>query len=153
MSAAKAAAAPSRPPKGKDRFGLRPPRKGRIRGQIANVRRSFEVGAFGNLLIVDFDLLIDQGVPPVPVRMSGTIFNQEPREGMLVEVADPDPTVRPIVAHRLQTAWDRHSEIVAFYPGRDDLSPARQRMIGLLVLLIPVVVGAALLGVFFAYGR
>ena len=149
MSAAKAAAPP--PQKGKDRHGLRPPRAGRVRGTIANVRRSFEVGEFGNLLIIDFDLVIDQGTPPVPVRMAGTIFNQEPHEGMLVEVHDPDPAVRPIVTHRLQAAWDRHYHIVAFYPGRDDLSPTRQRLFGLLVVLAPIVVGAALLGVFFAF--
>ncbi len=139
-------------PKGRDRWGLRPVRRGRVRGQIVNLRRSFEVGEFGNLLVVDFELAIDKDLPTVPVRMSGTIFNHEPREGMVVEMPDPDPLVRPIVTHRLSLPWDRHHQIVAFYPGRGDPSRARQRLVGVLVVLLPMAVAAVLLGLYFALG-
>ena len=148
MSQAKQAA-PARP-KGRDRWGLRPVRRGRVRGQIINLRRSFEVGEFGNLLVVDFDLAIDEGQPVVPVRMSGTIFDNEPLEGMVVEVRDPAPATRPIVAHRLAFPPHYQHEVVCFYPGRDEPSPGRQRMLGMLLVLGPLAFAAALLGLYYA---
>lgn len=150
MSAMKAAAPP---PRSKDRFGLRRARAGRVRGQIANVRRSFEIGEFGNLIVMDFDLVTDPGAPPTPVRMTGTIFNREPQEGMLVEVRDPDPSVRPILTHRLDFPPHYHFEIVGFYPGRDDLSPGRQRLIGAVVVVGPLVIAAVLIGLFYLADR
>lgn len=145
-------AAPQRPT-GKDRFGLRPAGRGRVRGRIQNLRRGFEIGEFGQLTVIEFELEGEHGTPPVPVRMTGTIFNDEPHDGLLVEVRDPDPSARPIETWRLDLPHHRGTEIVAFYPGRNEPPPSRQWLLGALVILAPIAVAAVLLGVFFAYGR
>ena len=121
----------------RDRWGLRPVRSGRIRGQIRNFRRSLDVDDLGQVFIIDFDLFIDDDQPLVPVRMSGTDFQGEPREGQVVELRDPDPGVRPIQATRLDYPPRYEHDVVSFYPGRDDLPPARQRMNSLLVVARP----------------
>lgn len=134
----------------RDRWGLRPVRNGRVRGQIRNVRRSLEVGEFGEIIVFDFDLFMDDDQPSVPVRMSGTDFQNEPHEGVVVDVSDPAPHVRPIEPTRLDFPPQYDREVVSFYPGRDDVPHARQRMNGLFVIIGPIVVTAAAIGVFLA---
>lgn len=137
----------------RDRWGMRPPRRGRVRGQIRNVSRSFGVSEYGNIIIVDFDLFIDDDLPLVPVRMRGTDFPIEPQEGQVVDVRDPAPDVRPIEATRLDFPPHYQHEVVAYYPGRDDIPQSRQRMNGLMVIIGPIVVTVAAIGLFLAiYG-
>lgn len=142
-------AAPARP-KGKDRWGLRPVRAGRVRGQIRNVRRSFAVSDFGNILTFDFDLFVDDDVPLVPVRMAGADFLVEPQEGNLVDVRDPDPAVRPIETYRLDFPPRYEHRIIAYYPGRGEPPPWRERAGGLLVVIGPIGLAVALAGLFAA---
>ena len=137
----------------RDRWGLRPVRSGWVRGQIRNIRRSFELDDLGQVFIIDFDLFIDDDQPLVPVRMSGTDFQGEPGEGQVVELRDPDPGVRPIQATRLDYPPRYEHDVVSFYPGRDDLPPARQRMNSLLVVAGPVILTAIAVAVFLALYR
>ncbi len=136
---------------GKDRWGLRPVRRGRVRGQIHNLRRSDKVGQFGSLLVFEFDLFVDEGQPPVPVEMIGADFTHEPREGMLVETPDPTPDLRPIAARRLDFPPKYEFEIVSYYPGRDDPPRSVERLRGLLVLALPFAVAGVLLGLYYAF--
>lgn len=137
--------------RGRDRWGLRRVRAGRVRGQIRDIRRSFEVGVFGTITVIDFDLFIDDGLPPVPVRMSGTSFSDEPHEGHVVEVRDPDPTQRPIAPRQLYYPPGYEHEVISFFPGRDDPSALRERLRGVLVVLGPIAFALFMLGLFFAF--
>lgn len=132
---------------------MRPVRAGRLRGQIRNVRRSFDVSDFGEVTVIDFDLFVDDDLPMVPVRMSGIDFMNEPHEGSIVDVRDPDPTVRPIVAYRLDFPPNYEHDVVCYYPGRDDLPPARQRLNGLLMVFGPILFAVLLLSLALAFRR
>ncbi len=137
----------------RDRFGLRPVRAGRLRGEIRNVRRGSEMGAFGTETVFEFDLIAEEGAAAVAVRMSGTDFSGAPHDGQVVELSDPDPAIRPLLAHRLDHPFLRHQAIIAYYPGRSDLSPAQQRLRGALVVLAPLVFALAAIGLFIAFTR
>jgi hypothetical protein len=144
---------PAPPPKGKDRWGMPPARRGRVRGMIRNLRRSSEIGEFGEIKIIEFDLFVDDGQPLVPVRMSGTYFNHEPHADRIAEVRDPDPAIRPIMAHRLYFPPTFEHEIVAYYPGRDDPPPWRQRVGAILMVAGPIVFVAVAVGLFITLYR
>ena len=137
----------------RDRWGLRPVRSGRIRGQIRNFRRSLDVDDLGQVFIIDFDLFVDDDQPLVPVRMSGTDCQGDAHDGDIVEVRDPGRGVRPVPAVRLYYPPHYVHEVVSFYPGRDDLPPARQRMNSLLVVAGPVILTAIAVAVFLALYR
>ncbi|MDA8254001.1 MAG: hypothetical protein M0Z28_33155 [Rhodospirillales bacterium] len=151
MSGSRTAGLPWR--RRRDRWGLRPVRAGRVRGQIRNLHRSFETCEFGQVIVFDFELFVDDAMPPVPVRMAGMDFQNEPRDGNVVDVRDPSPTVRPIEAIRLDFPPRYQHDVVSFYPGRDEPPPARQWMQGALIILGPILLAAGLLGLYFVlYG-
>ena len=137
--------------RGKDRWGLRPVRAGTLRGQVRNIRRSNVVGDFGDMTVIDFDLFIDDGQKPVPVQMSGTDFFNEVVEGPVVDVRDPDPAVRPILATRLDFPPQYNHEVISCYPGRDDAPAARERIGGVLMVIGPIVFAAALIALFYVF--
>lgn len=141
------------PGRRRDRFGLRPVRAGRLRGEVRNVRRDIDMGAFGSEIVFEFDLIAEEGAPAVAVRMSGTDFSGQPQDGQVVEVRDPDPARRPLMAHRLDLPFRRREAVIAYYPGRNDLTPAQQRLRGVLVVLGPLAFAAAAIGLFIAFGR
>jgi hypothetical protein len=126
-------------------------RAGRVRGQLRNLRRSSDVGDFGELRVVEFDLFIDDDLPMVPVRMTGTDFSNDIREGPVVEVRDPDPSVRPIAALRLDFPPGYAHEVIAFCPGRDAPSALSGRLRAALMVLGPIAFAAVLLGLFFVF--
>ena len=141
------------PGRRRDRFGLRPVRAGRLRGEVRNVRRDTEMGAFGTEIVFAFDLIAEEGAPAVPVRISGTDFSGQPHDGQVVDVRDPNPAIRPLIAHRLDLPFGRREAVIAYYPGRNDLTPAQQRLRGMLVVLGPLAFAAAAIGLFIAFGR
>jgi hypothetical protein len=141
------------PGRRRDRFGLRPVRAGRLRGEVRNVRRDIEMGAFGSEIVFEFDLIAEEGAPAVAVRMSGTDFSGQPHDGQVVEVQDPDPARRPLIAHRLDLPLRRREAVIAYYPGRNDLTPAQQRLRGVLVVLGPLAFAAAAIGLFIVFSR
>lgn len=152
MSKAKPAAAAGR--KRRDRWGQRPVRNGRLRGQIRNVCRSVSVSPDGHPLVVyDFDLFVDDNQPLVPVRMSGTDFFNHPQDGEVVDLLDPHPQVRPAEPIRLQYPLHYHHVVVSLYPGRDDRPMLRQRMDGFLLTLGPILVVLIAVGTYFAIYR
>jgi hypothetical protein len=126
-----------------DRFGLRPPRRGVLRGVIRNIRRTPMEAAFGNMMIIDFDLLVEDGVPPVPVQMRGNDFSSELIPDIVVDVADPNPGVRPLLTRRLDYAHNPGSEFVSYFPGRDDPPAWRDRVFGSALVLGPIIGGAS----------
>ncbi len=134
-----------------DQWGLAPVRAGMVRGQIANVRRSIGVCDFGELIIMDFDLVRGEGVPAVPVQMTGTDFVGPLNEGWLAELPDPDPTVRPIVTSRLAFPPNYDNDLIAYYPGRMDKPANVMRLRGLLMVVSPVVFALAVLGLFLTF--
>ncbi|HET9019450.1 MAG TPA: hypothetical protein VFN46_07690 [Acetobacteraceae bacterium] len=134
----------------RDRWGLPPVRGGWVRGQVRNFRRGYEISEYGDVFVWDFDLFVDDDQPLVAVRMRGTDFQGGPGEGEIVELRDPDPTVRPIETTRLEFPNSPGRDAVSFYPGRDDIPEARQRMNGLVVIVGPIVAAAAAIGVFLA---
>ncbi len=137
-----------KPAKNRDRWGLRPPRPGIVRGRITNVTRSIDVCDFGELIVLDFELFVGDDQPAVPVRMTGTDFSSALPEGHIVEVPDPDPAIRPIVTTRLDFPPRYENELIAYYPGRDDLPRGVMRMRGLMMVIGPIVFAVVLLGVF-----
>jgi hypothetical protein len=139
--------------RGKDRWGWRPVRAGYVRGQIRNLRREAEVSPFGDLRVVEFDLFVDDDLPMIPVRMAGTDFSNDFREGPVVDVRDPDPSVRPIIATRLDFPPHFDHEIISYYPGRDDPPPAVGRLRAALMVLVPAGFVAAMLGLYYVFGR
>lgn len=97
---------------------------------------------YGQLLILDFDLWIGEGVPLVPVRMSGTDFNGRVTENQVLDVPDPDPSIRPVAPLRVTSARNPAWEVVAHYPGRDAAvaAPAGSRRTILIVAAAAVAV-------------
>jgi hypothetical protein len=129
------------------------PRPGCVLGQVANLRRSTEVCAYGDLHVIEFDLLRPGGEAPVPVRMRGTTFSRDLFAGQIVEVRDPDPTTRPIVTRRLDYPPVYNTELVSFYPGEGEPPRGRGRLWVALVILVPFMVAGALLGLYDALLR
>lgn len=148
MSGARSAPRKRRPRR--DRWGCRGVRRGWLRGQIRNIRRGSEVSHYGSSLVFEFDLFVDDNLPLVPVRMIGTDFPLEPREGQIWDVPDPTPDIRPIAAVRLVSPFDSDIALKAFYPGRGDPSRLRQRIEGTFIIIGPIAAAAAMVGLFYA---
>lgn len=125
----------------RDRWGLKPVRKGWLRGNAFNIRIWDEPGELGLLTIMEFELLTERNQPGVPVRMTGTDIWGRVAEGQLLDVRDPDPIVRPIVTDRVFFSYaQNHSiDIKAYYPGRDTMAPRKSLMFALLTLAAPAV--------------
>ena len=137
----------------RDRWGWRPARRGRLRGEIRNLRHSTEISECGTIFVYDFDIFVDDGLPLVPVRMQGTDFQNEPVQGRVVEMNDPNPKIRPVEPIRLDYPPAFMIRVVSFYPGRDDPSVSLQRLHGLLVMIGPIAAAAVMIGLFYAiYG-
>jgi hypothetical protein len=114
---------------------LPPVRPGFIRGLVANIRNSTEECQYGELLILDFDLHAKGGGTIASVQMRGTDFSRHLRHGALVDVPDPDPTVRPIVTKRLYTPREGREALVAYYPGAEGRSRRGERLYGFALVL------------------
>ncbi len=136
--------------KTKDRWGLPPVEKGWLRGQAMDVRKWEETCEYGVLEVMEFELREDPQVPGVPVRMSGTYFNNRILDGAVMDVPDPDPTVRPLTPNKIYFSHHfRAIDLTAFYPGRDAVPPRTDRMRSMLVLVLPAVALIAILCVLY----
>jgi hypothetical protein len=133
----------------KDCFGLPPVEKGHVRGRVANLRRSSEVSAFGELVVLDFDLVPCGGAPPVPVLMRGTYLEGDIRPDYVMEVRDPDPSVRPILARELRHAHHRRQMVTMHYPGTNKWPTYLRRGMELLLLIGPLMLIAVLLALYY----
>jgi hypothetical protein len=129
------------------------PRPGCVLGQVANLRRFTEVCAYGDLHVIEFDLLRPGGEAPVPVRMRGTAFSRDLFAGQIVEVRDPDPERRPIVTRRLDYPPLYNAELVSFYPGEGEPPRGLGRLWVVLAILAPFVVAGTLLGLYDVFLR
>jgi hypothetical protein len=135
----------AKPPRNKlDRFNLPPPRAGILRGIIRNIRVTHEEAAFGPLEVVDFDLYVSESDPPVPVRMRGNDYSRPLFADSLGDVADPDPSVRPVLARRVVFPHHPNQDCVAFYPGLDDPNTPRDRFWSIVTIVAPIAGGALL---------
>jgi len=151
MSQASQAEAPHQ--RGRDRYGWRPVRRGWIRGQIRNVRRGNEVGDYGTILVMDFELFVDDDAPMVAVRMRGTDFQGQLYEGKIADIRDPGDGVRPIEVTRLRYPPQYAHDVRSYYPGRDDPTLARQRIRAMVPIIGPIAVAAAMIGLFYVFYR
>jgi hypothetical protein len=132
----------------KDRWNLKPVRKGWRRGMVTKLRHSEEPCEFGMLLIMDFELSEDPEQPGIPVRMSGTQFSDALFEGTVVEIADPTPDQRPIIATQVRFShYAGDATLRAHYPGRGEMPAGRRTLLGLLALGWPAVALVAALTV------
>lgn len=129
-----------------DRWGLLPVRPRHVRGIVRNVRITEDVSPYGPMLVVDYDLWTDDGVPNIPVRMTGTDFMNRIIPENLLDVPDPDPGVRPITPTRVTSAHNDDHEIVAHYPGRSASIHPRGLAWTVMVVLIPFAVIALMMG-------
>lgn len=134
----------------KDAWGLQPVEKGWLRGRVENLRQWDEPCEFGTLQVIEFDL---QGVPaantpkpaPVPVRMSGTYFNTQLRDGQVVDVADPSPPVRPLTPIKIFFSHhNRTIELKSYYPGRGSMTQRTSLKLALLAVFAPIVVAMSI---------
>ena len=126
-----------------DRWNLRPAPPGVVRGRARNIRESEQVGPYGQMRVVDFDLWIDEGVPAVPVRMTGTDFQNRVMEDMVLDAPDPDPAVRPVAPWRVKSSHNPDYEVIAHYPGREFAVQSRGLAWTVMVILAPFRGGGA----------
>ena len=125
----------------KDKWGLRPIGKGWLRGHAMNIRIWEEADEVGMVRVMQFELRENPKEPGVPVRMTATEFNRNMGEGELMDVRDPDPSVRPITPYQIffSRADRRDGDLTAHYPGRGMMAPRRNLAMGLLVIGAPIV--------------
>jgi hypothetical protein len=136
---------PAKPPK-KDRWGQTPVAPGHVRGSATNLRRWEDVGTYGPVQVVAFDLWVDKNVPLVPVRMTATDFQGRVVEGSVYDVPDPDPQVRPLQPWRITHADNSEAEVIAHFPGREFAVKGRGLLWTIGVVLSPLVAAAVLAG-------
>jgi hypothetical protein len=136
--------------KTKDRWNLPPIEKGWLRGHAMNIRKSEETCEFGILEVLEFELCEKPDKPGIPVRMSGTYFGNRMLDGTVMDVPDPDPSVRPITPTKIYFSHHRRAiELSSYYPGRDDTPPNVDRLRSILVLVGPAVALVAILCVLY----
>ncbi|MBN9508607.1 MAG: hypothetical protein J0I21_05740 [Alphaproteobacteria bacterium] len=128
-------------------------RPGHVVGVVANLRRSTEPCAYGELHVLEFDLLRPHGAAPIPVRMRGMSFSRDLFVGQMVEVRDPDPETRPVVTRRLDYPPLYNTELVSFYPGEGETPRGLSRFWALVMLLVPVVIGGTLIALYDVFLR
>lgn len=130
----------------KDRWGWPPVRKGRVRGHVTNMRMWDEPGAFGVTHNISLELREDPKQPGVPVLMQGTDVEGRIIEGMVMEVEDRNPKVRPIIAteiiysHSVLDGPGRTHSVRTYYPGRDDEPPRRNLAVAISMVAVPTLV-------------
>ena len=129
---------------GLDRWRLKPVSPGYVRGQIRNIRRSEDISRFGQLNVVEFDLEVGGGQPMVPVKMLGLYFNRDIPSGQLCDIADPTPSVRPLVTGRISFPRAPGQDILTYNLDADELARRRLWSWSMLTPLIPVVAIAVL---------
>ena len=136
-----------------DRWGLTPIEKGWLRGHAMNVRQWEDACQFGKLLVIEFELRETMKSKGVPVRMEGTYFTGRIHEGAVMDVPDPDPTVRPVRPEKIYVSQSyRKHEFVAFYPGRD-LPPQRRTLVqAVLAVTVPFLIFVGIVAVLHFYG-
>ncbi len=114
--------------------------RGFVRGRVCNLRNSETVGDYGMVMVLDFDLFIDDGLPTVPVRMTGTDFFGRVMTDHVLDVPDPDPSVRPITPWRVTVSHDANQEIIAHYPGLEIGMKSRGLLSTVATVVAPFVV-------------
>jgi hypothetical protein len=120
----------------RDRWGKVPVQPGFLRGFARNIRYSEGISPYGQTIVVEFELWSFDGSPEVPVRMEGTDFQGRITETALMDVADPDPSIRPITTERLLEVDDHRDLVIAQYPGRKFLPlPSDQRWQALFIVV------------------
>jgi hypothetical protein len=136
-----------------DRWGMRPAPAGVVRGKAGNIRRQKREAAFGEMEILDFELFVAEGEPTVAVRMEGNDFSNNLWEGVLTDVRDPDPKIRPIVARRIHFPYGdgQKGEMISYYPGRDDPSRSADRNWTILTIAGPILFGLGVALLIFWY--
>ncbi len=143
---------PAGPPSKLDRFGLPPVKRGMLRGKIRDVRHSIVEGAYGQMQVIDFNLYTAPKQPPVPVQMRGNDFTTPVRDDWVIDVADPDPTIRPLLTRRITLPHNPGTEVVSYYPGWDDPNTSKDRFWSIVAIAGPLVGGAILVGLLFYFG-
>ena len=130
----------------RDRFNLPPPPRGVLRGIVRNIRRSHVEAAYGPMEIIDFDLVVDEHAPPVPVQLRGNDFSRPLFEEWVADVADPDPSARPILTRRVKFPPHENADLISYFPGQDDPDPRRDRLWS-----VAMVAGPAILTILVAW--
>jgi hypothetical protein len=150
------APAPAKPPRAdRDRWNLKPVRRGYQRGHIRNLRRREELCPYGALLIWEFELETDKSAPLLPVRLSGTEFSSRLLEGMLVDVPDPEPRQLPLEPTRVDFSQklDEGAHLIVYYPGRGLRSRKRDLLWSWVMMGLPVLIVLCLLLLIVYYFR
>lgn len=133
-----------------DRWGLEPVARGHLRGQARNLRASEAVSQYGHVQVVEFDLWIDEGVDPVPIRMTGTDFQGRVWPDQLYDIPDPTPDIRPIEPWQIVVGHNPDANVIAHMPGREFTYKQRGLMTTVMVLVAPFIV-VAILGALAGY--
>ncbi len=128
-------------------------RPGYVVGVVGNLRRSTEACTYGDLHVMEFDLLRPHGAAPIAVRMRGMSFSRDLFAGQIVEVRDPDPETRPVVTRRLDYPPLYNTELVSFYPGEGEMPRGLSRFWALVMLLVPIVIGGTLIALYDVFLR
>jgi hypothetical protein len=139
-----------RTPTGLDAFGLKPVRRGHVRGRIQRLNRGTKLTAYGEIMLLDFEFDPGDGQPPVPVRMEGINVMGSLYEGAVVDVADPDPGARPIPARRMRHSHHEFHDVSIYHPDRDGGPTRAGRRLGLALVFGPPSVLALLVGLYYA---
>jgi hypothetical protein len=135
----------------RDVFGLRPVRRGWVRGQVRNLQELKVTDTFGERTVYCFELLVAEHEPPVPVRMPGNSFSASVFNGALVDIRDPDPSQRPLVTKLLRFPPHYKYEVRAFYPGFENPTPAQERLTKFGFVMGPILAVLALIGLYFLF--
>ena len=136
----------------RDRFDLPHPPRGVLRGIIRNIRRTNEEGPFGALEVIEFDLHVSDTDPPVPVVIRGNDYSRPLFADCVADIADPDPTIRPLRTRRMTFPHQPDDELIAYYPGLDDPNTPTDRFWSIVMIIGPIVgsgLTAGLIGWYF----
>ena len=137
---------PAAKPSKLDQFGLKPPRKGTVRGIIRNVRQSHVEAAFGEELVIEFDLDRGENLPAIAVQMRGNDYSMPIYADWLADIRDPDPAMRPLITRRVAFPHSPGTELVSYTPGQDDPNTPADRFWSYVAVIGPLVAGCGLAG-------
>lgn len=132
---------------GKDRWGLDPVGKGWYRGNVSNIVRMSEVTQFGELITYHFDLIGNEGQPPLLIEFVGYTFSKDIRPSLVVDlrIGDSFPTER-LRCDRLRLAYDKQNDLRAYMPVQNRHRMLRKNMkFGIMTIILPIFVVSGLI--------
>jgi hypothetical protein len=135
---------------GKDRFGLTPLPKTWYRGQIYKPVRSTVTTPIGELVTWEFDLIGEEGQPPLPIEFVGYTFSKEIRENVVVEThIGPEFPSGRLRRDRFILSFDPPNELRAYMPVERQFGKiGKDLRITILAVVGPIVVVCGLTWLF-----